>query len=368
MGPAMRMRLGMMLWGWLLLLAGLLGGMVPLASSAQTGPALRPAEEPPSDFAGIQYIDSHGCVFTRDGKLWAARVGRDGVQVCGYPPTPVGTVIRPQLPPALEGMGRIEAELVHAITANLAPGDLVTDPRPSAPASDLPVAGPQGGGGQAASVVTQIQGALSATGPIRIAVAGTTAPGRRLCASLGLDETASHRSSLGDATAGLCSTPLPQTSPLRSAEAEAGAAAAVAARSGADGASARIRVSAEGHKGHPQKNGTGPAKPKASAVAIATRPTAIRQSSSVTHKDTHKNQSPATMIPARARYLELTGVSSATDAVLARLHALGLPASRARMAGSAIPILLAGPFHSRQSIVSAYDQLTRAGFHRIRAR
>ena len=364
MGPMMRMRLGMMLWGWLLLFAGLLGGLVPVALSAQTGPSLRPAEEPPSDFAGSQYIDSHGCVFTRNGKLWAARVGRDGMPVCGYPPTPVGTLIRPHLPPALEGMGRIEAELVHAITANLAAGDLVTDPRPSARASDLPVAGLQGGEDQdraAASVVTQIQGALSATGPIRIAVAGSTAPGRRLCASLGLDQTASHRAALGDVTAGLCSTPLPQTSALRIAEAEAGAAAAVAARSGADVA-AKIRPHAERNKGQPQKTRRETKKPKASAAA--TRPTAIRQSPSGTRKD----RSPANMIPARARYLELTGVGNDTDAALARLHALGLPASRARIAGSATPIVLAGPFHSRQSIVSAYDQLTRAGFPRLQAR
>lgn len=365
MGPVMRMRLGMMLWGWLLLLAGLLGGLVPVASSAQTSPTLRPAEEPPSDFAGSQYIDSHGCVFTRDGKLWAARVGRDGVPVCGYPPTPVGTVIRPQLPPALEGMGRIEAELIHAITANLAPGDLVTDPRPSAPASDRRAQGAQGAQDHStASVVTHIEGALAATGAIRIAIAGTTAPGRRLCESLGLDPSASDRAALGGATAGLCSPPLPQTPLLRIAEAEAGAAAAVAALAGAEGASVRTGVTADRDKPLPHKDRAVPVKPKAAPVAAATSRTTIRQRPPVAHD----GQSSAAMIPAQARYLELAGVGGGTDAALARLHALGLPASRARIAGSAVPIVLAGPFHSRQSIVSAYDQLIRAGFRAIRPR
>ena len=47
-----------------------------------------PAEPPPADFAGRQYIDSRGCVFLRDAEgTWTARRSRDGTAVCGYPPT-----------------------------------------------------------------------------------------------------------------------------------------------------------------------------------------------------------------------------------------------------------------------------------------
>jgi cell division septation protein DedD len=50
-----------------------------------------PAELPPADFAGQQYVDSKGCLFVRAGDgtkvLWIPRVSRDGAQVCGYPPS-----------------------------------------------------------------------------------------------------------------------------------------------------------------------------------------------------------------------------------------------------------------------------------------
>ena len=61
-----------------------------LAQAAGAEP-LRPAELPPPDYAGLQYVDSQGCLFARAGTegevLWIPRVARDGTQVCGYPPS-----------------------------------------------------------------------------------------------------------------------------------------------------------------------------------------------------------------------------------------------------------------------------------------
>lgn len=47
---------------------------------------LRPAELPPPDFLGQQYVDSRGCAFVRAGiggeVLWIPRVSREGRQLC----------------------------------------------------------------------------------------------------------------------------------------------------------------------------------------------------------------------------------------------------------------------------------------------
>ena len=52
---------------------------------------LRPAENPPAGYAGMQYVDSKGCAFLRAGTdgapLWVPRVSRGGVQLCNFPPS-----------------------------------------------------------------------------------------------------------------------------------------------------------------------------------------------------------------------------------------------------------------------------------------
>lgn len=93
-----------------LLLAALVATTLPVAVFAQTGPA----ELPPADFAGRQYVDSQGCVFVRaeiDGAVtWAPRLNRDRTPLCGYRPSmsaglgqAEGTLpeIRPDAPPVI---------------------------------------------------------------------------------------------------------------------------------------------------------------------------------------------------------------------------------------------------------------------------
>lgn len=51
----------------------------------------RPAELPPSDYAGQQYVDSKGCMFVRAGRpgkvVWIPRVTREGKPLCDNPPS-----------------------------------------------------------------------------------------------------------------------------------------------------------------------------------------------------------------------------------------------------------------------------------------
>jgi SPOR domain len=62
-----------------------------MATAAGARELLRPAELPPADYSGQQYVDSKGCLFLRAGiggtVNWVARVTREGIAVCGYPPS-----------------------------------------------------------------------------------------------------------------------------------------------------------------------------------------------------------------------------------------------------------------------------------------
>ncbi len=73
---------------------------VVLGSSA-SGQALRnaggPAETPPANFSGNQFVDSNGCVFVRAGiggtTSWVPRVSRTRQQLCGFQPTLSGGTV-----------------------------------------------------------------------------------------------------------------------------------------------------------------------------------------------------------------------------------------------------------------------------------
>lgn len=70
---------------------GAFGLALVLATPALAQDIRRPAELPPADYAGQQYVDSRGCLFMRAGpqgnEMWLPRVTRDGVPLCGNPPS-----------------------------------------------------------------------------------------------------------------------------------------------------------------------------------------------------------------------------------------------------------------------------------------
>lgn len=102
--------------------AVLVAGTLAAAGALAQGAA--PAELPPADYAGQQYVDSKGCIFVRAGTaekvLWIARVSRDGVQVCGYPPSGHRVPVVEEV-----GVQPVPDAAAKAVTAAAAPTDPV---------------------------------------------------------------------------------------------------------------------------------------------------------------------------------------------------------------------------------------------------
>jgi hypothetical protein len=73
--------------GWISSFAGL--ALLLAASAVQAQDRAVPAELPPPDFRGQQYVDSKGCLFLRAGEgtatVWVPRVTRKGGAICGDP-------------------------------------------------------------------------------------------------------------------------------------------------------------------------------------------------------------------------------------------------------------------------------------------
>ncbi len=67
-----------------------------------------PAELPPADFAGREYVDSLGCAFQRAGVsgtlVWVPRLGGDRKPVCGKSPGLAATTVAPKAEPAATGL------------------------------------------------------------------------------------------------------------------------------------------------------------------------------------------------------------------------------------------------------------------------
>jgi cell division septation protein DedD len=103
-----------------------------LASPALARKPSRPAELPPPDYQGKQYVDSEGCLFMRAGTpgnvLWQPRVTRDGVPLCGYPPS------GKRVPVAEEG-GTVAPDMAAPVAeAPVTKAPATEAPAPAAPA------------------------------------------------------------------------------------------------------------------------------------------------------------------------------------------------------------------------------------------
>lgn len=376
-----------------------------------------PAERPPPDFAGRQFIDSAGCAYLRNGNDWLARLDLDGTPLCGYPPTfaPKGVEARIAAPDpalAMPGMGEAEARLTAAVTGAMREGDWLAGhpPEAAAPAAGpapqagaRPAAGPAGDGSHApidldfgpkatradlyagasaapldqpltrpltqpspgisaeaeagaGDSVTgrQIAAALTAVPAIASTGAGALHPDRRLCALLGAEPVGSASGVFGlDVTGGYCTSP---RAPRTAAPDPVAVATLPAATPVAPVAPAAVA-------GTMREASATATKGRAGTPAARAAEAPRRQSAAAPRRDARP--SAQAMIPAGARWLEVGRFSdpAAADAATARLKAAGQPTARAK-GGKAIAVL-AGPYASRQAIVEARDRLVRAGWRGI---
>ena len=354
-----------------------------LAPAAALGLDLTPAETPPEDFPGQQYIDSTGCVFLRNADAWVARQSRDGQPVCGYPPSlsQRGIEGRPRLraldPDAGKSRGQlIEEALTRVVVPNLRAGELVSDPRPL---DQLPDMGPEP---YDSAPMDTLRAALRAAPAVRESMSRDLKPNRRLCALLGYDgdTAADGKAALGsDPSQGYCgSLPDPDLSRLAFARPigtplQPGQVAPAAPQGGS---ADRPR---DATSGKPAATVSLSAPPPARPIANPKAPTAAGQHPKASQPAKNGAAAPqiagpgkpprssalpsAELIPAGARYVELGRFAdrAAADVAARKALSLGYPVLRGKGQGKT-QFLLAGPFDGREAIVRALDGLRKAGF------
>lgn len=329
------------------LMAAVVLGLWGLAALASPGPA----ELPPPDFQGRQYIDSRGCVFQRgpDGR-WAPRLGPDDRPVCGFPPSlPSRRAGALDGAPGEPALGP-EQRLMAVLAEGLRDGELIDDKaereqiRPPAPVP-RPTSGP----------LAELDAMVAAAPALRAGMASGLRPNDRLCALLGYDGTGQRLPALGqDATQGFC--------PGLSEQTFAAIPAAKVGESAAEAAD-------------PPK----PVPPSAAAAPDTaqppeSRPPAARRSAA------RPKQAPPTarpaqgpeMVPASARYVLVDRFSDQqeADALAGRLSSWGYPAARGRTQtkDAAQIAILAGPFQDRGSVIAALNDIRARGYVRAVAR
>ena len=314
----------------------------------------RPAEMPPPDFPGAQYIDSRGCVFLRGDGRWTARLGPDGQPVCGFPPSLSARRTDPgvesPLAVATPEPETPEQRLATALAAGLRDGELTADPRPREEIlPPAPVPRPTSG------PLADLDAMIAAAPVLRRDMAGGLRANDRLCALLGYDGQGSRLPMLGhDATQGFCAG-LPGT------ELAPKVAALAPAPVVSQPDEAPTAMPAAAAPAPPPV----PPQPVRGAAAPSPRPVRAAAERRAPAAAPARRDTPAEMVPASARYVVVGRYkdAEAAQSMIDRLTTLGYPVARgrARAGDGATVAVLAGPFADRRSVIAALSDLRRRG-------
>ena len=352
----------------------------------------RPAETPPGDFPGAQYIDSIGCVFARSGRDWVPKLDDDGALLCGFPPSRSAWAVDSVT--TAPSMTEIERDLTISLVETEGAGiDLALPAADAALQSSNPGAGANGSipmpaspGPARPAIPTnppaeegpgaEIQRALRADPVLAARITAAADPNTRLCTLLGLQPSAKAGLPLGaDPTRGYCiglspqGLPGPQAVTPQAPGKLAASALASAATKPAKPARAAMppAVAAAANPAVAQPNaakaaGDTAVGPKKDHAATKTEGQARANPAMATDK--------AEQVPANARYVQIGQFNpDGVAATIAAIRAMGYPLARQTKSGEGgRRIILAGPFETRERLIAALDRLRRAGYSEAFAR
>lgn len=283
-----------------------------------------PLPAPPEDFTADQFIAADGCAYLRAGHEWVPQLDGEDQPFCGFPPSvmPEGATIRQDSRPPTE-------RLSDLLQAGLRAGERVSDQSPpESRSAPLPVppepelAALFGANGLAMMRRMQVQ--LYA-GPQRV----------ETCARLGYSPRAQTR--LGtDVTGGLCSDQALAGMPAKHVRQD------------------MRPVPRPLTRPDPRPAGLRRAKMAGSLPASGggKLPTA--------------GKSADDRLIGYVETGEIVRDPGQTAKLVRRLQALGLRAGRVPATPFPGHRIMAGPFHDRQAMITALDQLRRNGFSRAR--
>ncbi|MFD1795487.1 hypothetical protein FQV27_05085 [Paracoccus aurantiacus] len=329
-----------------------------------------PAELPPRDFTGAQYIDSEGCVFLRDGFGWTARLDDQGAVLCGFPPSFAarqgGSAGLHAPNPSVQ---TLERELTVSVIAAEGLADPAKGTATDASITARPIKAPDLANGTDRKDVLgdEIVRAVKAQPVLAYRMALPTSPGGRLCDLLGMSRAARPLPGFADdPTGGYCAGGM-----VRAARSPAGPDDTLR------GAPRAIPV-APMRIGNPVAAQPGKAAGKNSVAAAAAPVKPVRPVGGGQRRDTVASQ-PATKppvatsrpeVPASARYVQIGLFNrDGVIAAIAALRAMGYPVARQVQADKdGRRIILAGPFTSRERLIAALDRLRQAGYPEVAAR
>lgn len=334
-----------------------------------------PSPLPPDSYKGEQYIDGRGCVFNRKGHGWTPRLDGQGKAICGFPsslsvrrtdPDAV-SVLAPASPPARPDPEQL---LREQLAGELRQGEFTADPRE--PEIRRPPENKPGDGGMSA----EMQALLRQQEAIRASMAGIS-PSSDLCARLGYVPDPDARPVVGgDVTQGLCpgmhaAAPVSRVVTGQTKTDDEPATSTPQRESPAVQTTGGDNVEKRAESAHVPSLADKVKRPKPRPAKATVAAAGSKPSSGERAMNTPPKPRPE-LIPATARYVQIGSFpdDEKAGAALRNLSALGLPLLRGQERGQErqMPLILAGPFDDRRSLVAALTMIRKSGYTKAVAR